>query len=143
MQVRNVVGVLFIIGCNMNDVWSWIFWYGIMASTGQVLFYKFCVMKKYWFAGVLRDLDMGLKLLFWYYKLDFWFTSIKYLIFKGLRWFFGWLVVIFDGVKSGEMLDFIEFCRSGYRSKNGENVLEVGGVWDVWVTCGWNTWPWF
>ena len=35
---------------------------------------------------------------------------------------FGWLVVIFDDVKSGEMVDFIEFCRSGYRSKNGENV---------------------
>ena len=25
-------------------------------------------------------------------------------------------MVIFDGVKSGEMLDFSEFCRSGYRS---------------------------
>ena len=58
------------------------------------------------------------------------------MIFKGLRWFFGWLVVIFDGVKSGEMIDFVGVCRSGYRSKNGENVWEVGGVGnvcDVWV----------
>ena len=25
-------------------------------------------------------------------------------------------MVVFDGVKSGEMLDFSMFCRSGYRS---------------------------
>ena len=30
--------------------------------------------------------------------------------------FFGVIVVIFDGVKSGEMLDFSGFCRSVYRS---------------------------
>ena len=43
-------------------------------------------------------------------------------------------MVIFDGVKSVEMVDFVGVCRSGYRSKNGENVWEVGGVkneWDV------------
>ena len=28
----------------------------------------------------------------------------------------GGIVVIFDGVKSGEILDFSMFCRSGYRS---------------------------
>ena len=27
--------------------------------------------------------------------------------------------MIFDGVKSGEMLDFGGFCRSGYRTQNG------------------------
>ena len=139
MPVWNVVGVLFIIGCNMNDVWSWIFWYGIMASTGQVLFYKFCVMKKYWFAGVLRDLDMGLKLLFWYYKLDFWFTSIKYLIFKGLRWFFGWLVVIFDGWKVGRCLILLSFVEVGIEVKMvkmcwcGTCGKCMGRVGDVWV----------
>ena len=30
--------------------------------------------------------------------------------------FFGVIVVIFDGVKSGEMLDFSVFCRSEHRS---------------------------
>ena len=38
------------------------------------------------------------------------------LIFQGFEGIFGGIVVIFDGVKSGEMLDFSEFCRSGYRS---------------------------
>ena len=28
-------------------------------------------------------------------------------------------MVIFDGVKSGEMLDFGGFCRSRYRTQNG------------------------
>ena len=28
-------------------------------------------------------------------------------------------MVIFDCVKSGEMLDFSGFCRSGYRTQNG------------------------
>ena len=28
-------------------------------------------------------------------------------------------MVIFDGVKSGEMLDFSGFARSGYRTQNG------------------------
>ena len=40
---------------------------------------------------------------------------------------FGWLVVIFDDVKSGEMLDFVGVCRSGYRSENGEKCA----VWGV------------
>ena len=34
--------------------------------------------------------------------------------------FFGVIVVIFDGVKSGEMLDFSGFARSGYRSDFGD-----------------------
>ena len=48
-------------------------------------------------------------------------------------------MVIFDDVKSGEMIDLVGVCRSGYRSKNGENVWCVGcgkcvgRVWDVWV----------
>ena len=46
-------------------------------------------------------------------------------------------MVIFDGVKSGEMLDFVGVCRSGYRSKNGEKCVGsgtyVGRVWDVWM----------
>ena len=37
-------------------------------------------------------------------------------IYKGLMGFFGVIVVIFDGVKSGEMLDFSGFYRSWYRS---------------------------
>ena len=32
---------------------------------------------------------------------------------------FGGIVVIFDGVKGGEMLDFTGFCRSVYRTQNG------------------------
>ena len=42
------------------------------------------------------------------------------LIFQGFEGIFGGIVVIFDDVKSGEMLDFSGFCRSGYRSENGE-----------------------
>ena len=45
--------------------------------------------------------------------------SVKFdrmLIFQGFEGIFGGIVVIFDGVKSGEMLDFGGFCRSGYRS---------------------------
>ena len=38
------------------------------------------------------------------------------LYFQGFEVVFGGIVVIFDGVKSGEMLDFGGFCRSGYRS---------------------------
>ena len=38
------------------------------------------------------------------------------LIFQGFDGIFGGIVVIFDGVKSGEMLDFSGFTRSGYRS---------------------------
>ena len=39
--------------------------------------------------------------------------------------FLGGLVMIFEDVKSGEMLDFIEFCRSGYRSKKCEKYMEI------------------
>ena len=58
-------------------------------------------------------------------------ASIKSLIFNGLSGFFGWLVVIFDGVKSGEMIDFVGVCRSGYRSK----IVKMCGVWEMYVTC--------
>ena len=37
--------------------------------------------------------------------------------------FFGVIVVIFDGVKSGEMLDFSGVYRSGYRSCDLELIL--------------------
>ena len=45
--------------------------------------------------------------------------SVKFdrmLIFQGFEGIFGGIVVIFDGVKNGEMLDFSGFARSGYRS---------------------------
>ena len=40
-------------------------------------------------------------------------------IFQGVEGISGGIVVIFDDVKSGEMLDFSGFCRSGYRTQNG------------------------
>ena len=46
--------------------------------------------------------------------------SVKFdrmLIFQWFDGIFGWIVVIFDGVKSGEMLDFSGFYRSGYRTQ--------------------------
>ena len=43
----------------------------------------------------------------------------RMLIFQGFDGIFGGIVVIFDGVKNGEMLDFVGFCRSGYRTQNG------------------------
>ena len=48
------------------------------------------------------------------------------LYFQGFDGIFGGIVVIFDGVKSGEMLDFGGFCRSRYRS----GVLSL-----IWVKC--------
>ena len=39
---------------------------------------------------------------------------------------FGGIVVIFGVVKSGEMLDFSGFCRSGYRS---------GVLGWIWLKC--------
>ena len=39
------------------------------------------------------------------------------LIFQGFNGIFGWVVVIFDEMKSGEMLDFSGFARNGYRSE--------------------------
>ena len=47
---------------------------------------------------------------------DFLLSSIEALIYKGLRGILGGIMVIFDGVKSGEMLDFVGFARSVYRS---------------------------
>ena len=40
----------------------------------------------------------------------------KRLYLQGFEDIFGVRMVIFDGVKSGEMLDFSGFARSGYRS---------------------------
>ena len=47
-------------------------------------------------------------------------------IYKGLMGFFGVIVMIFDGVKSGEMLDFSGFYRSGYRS-------DLVGLLEKWI----------
>ena len=41
------------------------------------------------------------------------------LYFQGFEGISGGIVVIFDSMKSGEMLDFSGFCRSGYRTQNG------------------------
>ena len=37
-------------------------------------------------------------------------------------------MVIFNGVKSGEMLDFRGFCRSGYRTQNGGLGVETSDM---------------
>ena len=37
-------------------------------------------------------------------------------------------MVIFDGVESGGMLDFSMFCRSGYRTRNGEKRVETSDM---------------
>ena len=39
------------------------------------------------------------------------------LYFQGFEGIFGGIVVIFDDVKSGEMLDFSGFCRTHYRTR--------------------------
>ena len=48
------------------------------------------------------------------------------LYFQGVDGIFDIRMVIFDGMKSGEILDFSMFCRSGYRS---------GGLGWIWVKC--------
>ena len=50
------------------------------------------------------------------------------LYFQGFEGIFGEIVVIFDGVKSGEMLDFSGFCRSGHRTQNGDLGVETTDV---------------
>ena len=47
---------------------------------------------------------------------------------QGFEGISGGIMVIFDGVKSGEMLDFSEFCRSGYRSENGGLGVETSDM---------------
>ena len=42
------------------------------------------------------------------------------LYFQGFDGIFGEIVMIFGGMKSGEMLDFSGFARSGYRSDFGD-----------------------
>ena len=48
------------------------------------------------------------------------------------------IVVIFDGLKSGEMLDFVGFCRSGYRSGFGDFGVEFGDFGFFKLRHGWN-----
>ena len=52
------------------------------------------------------------------------------LIFQCVERISGGIVVIFDDVKSGEMLDFVGFYRSGYRSGcfGGFEVKHFGNV---------------
>ena len=50
------------------------------------------------------------------------------LIFQWFERIFGVRVVIFCDVKSGEMLDFSMFCRSGYRTQNGEKRVETSDM---------------
>ena len=48
--------------------------------------------------------------------------SVKFdrmLIFQGFEGIFGGIVVIFDCVESCEMLDFVGFYRTRYRTQNG------------------------
>ena len=48
--------------------------------------------------------------------------SVKFdrsLIFQGVKRIFGVRVVIFGDMKNGEMLDFVGFCRTRYRTQNG------------------------
>lgn len=67
------------------------------------------------------------------------------LIFQWFEGIFGGIVVIFDGVKSGEMLDFSGFYRSGYRSgcfgefevKYFGNVDFIRGLWIEQICRSW------
>ena len=47
------------------------------------------------------------------------------LYFQGFEGILGWDSGDFDGVKSGEMLDFSGFCRTHYRTQKWQS------------TCGW------
>lgn len=73
------------------------------------------------FTGVLRDFGIVfyqfIKSYFVVKYGIFRLISMEALLFKGLRGFQGGIVVIFDGVKSGEILDFSGFYRSGYRTR--------------------------
>ena len=50
------------------------------------------------------------------------------LYFQGFEGISGGIVVIFDGVKSGEMLDFVGFCRSVHRTQNGDLGVETSDM---------------
>ena len=57
----------------------------------------------------------------------------KSFVFQGFDDIFGGIVVIFDGVESGEMLDFSMFCRTHYRTRKwgfrrGNNRYAVPGI---------------
>ena len=57
--------------------------------------------------------------------------------------FFGVIVVIFDGVKSGEMLDFVGFARSVSRSDFGYFLDIFCEIGFLKLRCGWNRYPGF
>ena len=64
----------------------------------------------------------------------------RMLYFQGFDGILGWIVVIFDGVKSGEMLDFSMFCRSHYRTRKwgfrrGNNRYAVPGFRLLTLKC--------
>ena len=59
---------------------------------------------------------------------DFRASSRKGLIYRGLRLFRGGIMVIFDGIKSGENVDFSGFYRRGYRRKNGGLGVETSDM---------------
>ena len=50
------------------------------------------------------------------------------LYFQGFDDILGAREVIFDSMKSGEMLDFSGFCRSGHRTQNGEKRVETSDM---------------
>ena len=65
------------------------------------------------------------------------------LYFQGLEWIYGEIVVIFDGVKSDEMLDFSGFARSGYRSDFGDFWVRFDNFGFLKLRCEWNRYPGF
>ena len=71
------------------------------------------------FTGVLSDWwDINRLVLMSYFFIKYG-VSVEFdrsFIFQGFEGILGVRVVIFGDVKSGEMLDFVGFCRSGYRS---------------------------
>ena len=50
------------------------------------------------------------------------------LYFQRVDGIFGVIVVIFGDVKSGEMLDFSGFARSGYRTQNGKKRVKTSDM---------------
>ena len=64
----------------------------------------------------------------------------RMLYFQGFEGISGGIVVIFDGVKSGEMLDFVGFCRTHYRTRKwwfrrGNNRYAVPGFRLLALKC--------
>ena len=105
----------------------WIFW----CEFDMNLMIKIMTSIKWCCLWILCYVKVLILLVFWVIlRFYFWwfvrgYFVVKYEIFGWVRekvdfsrvWgIFGGIVVIFDDVKSGEMLDFSGFCRSGYRS---------------------------